>query len=383
MFDQSTSELEISPKTQDREYQILGQPISIRKTEKEWVPWSTEWLLSEYTKATDKLIGLLDGTISYNGTVYEHTEGNNFNVQKKDLPPPKAVVYLDKSARPVEWMVRELWPLLARQPGTSYAEGVVPPRPDSHYLNIDRIDWLKMMNVPPELLQDAPNEYVDFSKIDKEHIERIRALYSTAQITEQNLSEVWNHPTIFDGKHIMVVDEVKTSGRTLEIAQKLLSMAVPEATFSGHHWTKPKQVILNGGIPDKKTGRQQFTTAWVPIWYKEEKYSEGRGVSERDPEWPEKVEELGQEVSNVAKIGRYVLSTPTHNPATLEREIDAKANALREDFKQLAKDLGQHKVLYRPDPNRDPDDFRERVEAINQMSFDEWRKKRDQLEPKY
>ena len=46
------------------------------------------------------------------------------------------VVFLDKSARPVAWMVRSLWPLLGID-----EEGKHIPVPEMRFVNIDREQW--------------------------------------------------------------------------------------------------------------------------------------------------------------------------------------------------------------------------------------------------
>lgn len=226
MAEQSNGELKTSPEHFTKHYKVLGE-----KTIVDGMPWSTEWLLSEYLQCTDRLIGKMDGTIPLdNVDVYMSSE-TGIRGEKRDLPPPASVIYLDKSARPVEWMVHKLWPILARKPQTPYSENNIPKEPKRYFLNIDKKDWLVRMGVPRKYLEDAPEELIDITKIDKKHLARIRALYSTVSIDEHNLDDAWNHPTIFDGQHVMIIDEVASSGQSLKIAQKLLAMAIP-AQFS-------------------------------------------------------------------------------------------------------------------------------------------------------
>src|SRR3954469_6875014 len=47
-------------------------------------------------------------------------------------------IFLDKSARPVEWLVRELWDELAP---TDPDTGKTVPKPEMKFLNIDREQW--------------------------------------------------------------------------------------------------------------------------------------------------------------------------------------------------------------------------------------------------
>jgi hypothetical protein len=342
--------------------------------------WNLEWTLSEYIKQTDGLIGKMDGTIPLKGARVYKAEKDGLTEERRDLLPPDSIIYLDKSSRPVEWAVRELWSTLARTPGTEYVDWSIPKRPDSHFLNIDKIDWLKRMGIPSEHLEDAPLSMVNIAKLDKEHLARIRALYSTAKISEGNVNDAWNHPTIFGDKHIMVVDEVESSGHTLRLAQMMLSAAMPEATFSGQYWLRPRKVPLNNGVPDPKDGKVQFRMAWVPVWYSSD-ISAGRGVSDARLDWPEIASKQGHHVSRYAGIGRYVLSTPSHDYDSLQKGQDMRAQRLRQDFKKLGEDLLHHKVLYRPSTEREEENMVERVEQINGMSIDEWKKKRDAVQP--
>lgn len=324
--------------------------------------WTTERLLSEYVRCTDGLIGKIDGSIPL-----KDKEGHV-------LSPPTSIVYLDKSARPVEWMVRKLWPMLA----ISTSEGSIPEKPKDYFLNIDKEDWLNRMRVPLQYIQDPPEKLIDLDKIPdlQEHLSRIRGIFSKARIDEDNLSEVWNHPTVLDGQHVLIVDEVASSGKTLKIAQMLLSRAIPEATLSQTYWAKPARVPLNKGVP--VDGRMQFKIEWVPVWYHPEKGS-GKGISDRDYKWPEHAKEQGYDVSRYSRLGRYVLSTPTHDPITYEYGVDTMAVNIRQDIEQIADDLRNHNILYLPSTDRSPKDQIQRAQFFNRMSFEDWKQKRDEL----
>src|SRR3989344_8440513 len=110
--------------------------------------WTTEWTLSEYVKCTDGLIGKMDGTIPLRQSVVYVWDGDRLKEERRDLQPPTSVIYLDKSARPVAWLVRNLWPGLARVTGTEYSDNQIPPRPREYFLNIDKNDWLARMDIP-------------------------------------------------------------------------------------------------------------------------------------------------------------------------------------------------------------------------------------------
>lgn len=343
--------------------------------------WSTERLLATYVSCTDNLVGKFDGSIPLDGAVayrYDRS-GQRIVAERKDLPPPTSVVYLDKSARPVEWLVRGLWDTLATP-----QKGAMPKQPDSFFLNIDKKAWLRRMGVPPQYLENPPPELVNLAKVENlgDHLARIRALFSTAEIDEERLNEVWKHPTRLDGQHVMIIDEIKSSGQTLNISMMLLSLAFPEATFSGSYWAIPSQVVLNRGVP--VDGQYQFQRDWVPVWYSDRRES-GRGISGRDPQYPEKSEKDSSEARRKTKIGRHILSTPPHDPKTFERVQDREAEQLRRDIRRLRDDLRGRKVLYIPSgerPSKSKGQFSELVRRIQDMTgldFDHWRERRDAL----
>jgi hypothetical protein len=333
-------------------------------------------MLSEYVKCTDELIGRMDGSIRLAAVPVHVLEAGRWVTIERDLPPPTAMLWLDKSARPVSWLTRAFWPLLA---GDARSMGRRPPRPRDYYLNIDKEDWLHRMGVAPADIQDAPAGAIDLTRIDAEHIDRIRAIFSTIRVDEDGLGQAWDQATLLDGQHVMIVDEVRSSGRTLQIALQLLSHAIPDATFSGQHWASPPPVPLNRGA--QVGGRLQFAVEWVPVWYEQSRES-GRGVGPRDAGYPERAAAIGQRVSRYAKLGRYVLSTPPHDPTSLRRVVDERACDLRDDISRLVGDVADRRVLYRPSPAREAGDFEQRIVRIAGIGFDEWRRERDRLAPR-
>lgn len=363
MAESSTDKIQ---KEQDRssgEYKFLrAENQKVIKTE-----WSQKWLLSEYVRFTDGLIGYMDGTIS-----------------KDNAYPPDSVIYLDKSARPIQWLVNKLWPLLARKPGANFEDGEIPPKPREYFVNIDKVDWLKKMGVPEKYIEDAPNELIDINKIGRAELARLRALFChlpSDETEEEILASIWNRPTIFEGQHVLIVDEVKSSGKTLEMALMLLRAAIPEATFNGGYWATPPQEILNSGVVDKETRKLQFQMKWAAIWY-DEKSASGRGVGDKNRRWVESAQNIGYNPLIKRKIGQDFLSTPSHDPDTLEKISDPKADMLRHDFGLLATDLSQGKILYRPSWNRSIDDRIERIKVMNKMDLKTWKEKVRDLEPR-
>ncbi len=362
---------------QEFQYQELHAENPLDKKE-------NQKLLSTYLQCTDGLIGKLDGTIPLTKqTIYSYNPNENITEETKDLPPPQTVLYLDKSGRPISWLVNELWEQLARQPGTKFEDNQIPQAPSTKFINIDKEDWLRMMGVPKQHIQDATEQELDFSKINPQKITRIRALFSTYPITENNLEEAWKHPTSLDGQHVMILDEVKSSGMTLEIAKRLLAMAIPEATFSGQYWATPPRKALNNGMP--VDGNIQYSIEWVPVWY-DAQTALGRGIGDREPYWPEIIESQGKEATRLSRIGRNILSTPPHNPNSSKLEPDKKSIRIRQDFHTMAQSLKEGKLLYIPSsdrPSTTDEEFEQIVSRIyhlnHGLSFEEWKKKRDAL----
>lgn len=226
------------------------------------------------------------------------------------------VVWLDKSARPVYWMVRRLWEDLS----TKKSDGTIPSLPASKFLNIDRLPWLQATGInTTEIDADTANQF-DINNLHfndetpRQSIGKIRGLFvdhhytdsdgRKHQLTEENFDDmVWRMPlqkTLQNQgelpPHLLVVDEVKSSGATINIAQQVLSAALPEVVVSTAHWQNGKS------------------------------------------------DELG--------------------------------HSIRRDIDLLARELGKT-VLYRPSPNRMPQDQIKRIEEINSMSFADWQKKMD------
>ncbi len=346
---------------------------------------SSEGTLSEYVKNTDYIIGLLDGSIPITGSsltvdkdklledgkvVFEKSE-----IVPESLTPPHKVVWLDKSARPVYWMVRELWDQLGT---TDYG---VAKRPRSQFLNIDRIPWLHRSGIKTSEIDADRSDQFDINNIGsdeysvKRHLGIIRGLFvdtsrtdesgKKIELTLENFDdEVWNMP-LRDLKkgdigelkpHILVVDEVKSSGSTARIAQELLAAALPEATVTTAHWQN-----------DKSAKTTAHSKGWVPVWYSD-KVLDGRGVGNVSAAYYR-----DSNVNFIQKQAHTVLSTPFVNPFTRERQVDIKAHNLRNDIKLLAKKLVSSEVLYRPSPARI--NKIERIEHVTGLSFDEWRKK--------
>lgn len=306
---QTPLESEISPtRSEARDYTILHEH---RRTDDSFK--SLEELEMEYVELTDKLIYKM----THGDMVSEHGE--------RVRVIPTKVIFLDKSARPLAWLVRDLWDTLAPEPGSD----TIPKRPDFKFLNIDRLQWREQLDPNKTLGYDA-------DRLTDEQVEGLRSLYNPkhdGSLTAENE---------LDDEVIMIVDEVKSSGDTLTIAEAIVQRAFPTSKVFGAYWMEK--------IVTKKDGSQG--NADLPVWYRDDstdaKLTVGRGVgNRRDP-------------SRMTHPSQYFLSTRLP-------EMDQRALRLREDFKTLTSALKDREVSYIP--FKDREDEEERSKEINGTSL--------------
>ncbi|MFZ1302020.1 MAG: hypothetical protein WAQ27_05625 [Candidatus Microsaccharimonas sp.] len=278
---------------------------------------SVEELEMEYVDLTDGLIQKMTHGI-------ETTPGSG------EFVLPTKVIFLDKSARPLAWLTRELWDTLAPEPGSTE----VPKIPDFKFLNIHRDPWKDMMdpNGLNTYTPGAPN-FFDASHLPDKYIKGLRSVY------DHDNGGSFEVPNEMDGQVILVVDEVRGSGATLAVATELLQTAFPTSIVSGTHWMDE----MRDG-----THRDQ------PPWYRNDetniKLTPGRGVGNRAP--------------RDDKPWTHFLSTPFKEP-------DQRANRLREDFKKLATSLKDKEILYVPLASGWDQDQEARAEHLNERSVRE------------
>ncbi|MEX2209368.1 MAG: hypothetical protein WD603_02545 [Patescibacteria group bacterium] len=370
-------------------------------------------ILQKTVSQTDKIIGVLDGSIApesgASGKVYHAAPDKELlpgvpaieRTAPDELPGlsrPDVAVYLDKSGRPVSWLVRKLWGQLA----TPGPDGTVPPPPESRFFNIDRIDWLRRVGVPEHEIEGAGPEGFEMGRIAenpsavRELVGRFRLPFvegrrseegpdgqqRTVTLNESNwLDEVWKMPlkpvrrtdgTEGPPRHIVAIDEMKSSGATLHIARELLATALPEVSVSGTHWSTPKKKSI--GI-DKETGEIQTTEETAPPWYRRD-LEAGRGVGDLD----RKRYTDSEGNWKVRLTGEVALSTPLTDIEG-KRIRDQRAERLRRDIDHLARDLAKRRVLYVPSMKRRPEDSRARIESLNGISFEAWQRHRNIVPP--
>jgi hypoxanthine phosphoribosyltransferase len=249
-------------------------------------------------------------------------------------------VFLDKSARPVAWLMHALWDQLApRKPdGSSY------PEPAIKFLNIDREQW-------GAIVGDNETSRIDIKAIPQKRIDELKKVMAPV---DELLDEKGPAPetSLLTGKKVMVIDEISASRATLNISEGILKRAFPDAAITATAWMDG-QAELN-----PKSGQQ--TNTKNPVWYNERKVT-GRGVGNRD------TTRAAQSHSGRSRIGRYWLSTPFKEP-------DTEGIQLRKEMSQIARDLEQHRVLYRPSTwSPDIDPFEARIKRINNITLEQYK----------
>ena len=242
--------------------------------------WNIERTLSTYVSLTGELISKIDGTTN--------ATANSENYDKTDC-----VVYLDKSARPVSWLVNTFWDTFSKE-----------KRPESKYLLIDREDWFQYSNTDVDSggYIRGTNELArgsDFKKnmdnLPPETYARIRSLFIPGGIKNEDPDEIMATPTGLEGKNLLVVDEVGHSGSTIEIARLLLQKALPEAKAiqTAYFWTE-------------KGPNGEMT---VPLWY-ESGISEGRGIGEKNSKFfEERHKKFNTDITRAQSFGSVVLGS--------------------------------------------------------------------------
>lgn len=275
-----------------------------------YVSLSPVGLRARYVTLTDRLVMRLEGS---------------------DGSRPDQVLFLDKSGRPVAWLVKALWPVLAREPGSRYRDGRVPPLPGMRFANIDREQWWDMTG-------GTEMGRVDVSRVPDDAIGSLRSVFLRREPRESE--SPFDVESLLDGQSILVVDEVSNTGDTLLIATGLVRRAFPGCEVAGEHWMTPGSVRDRSGMA---------RTADVPVWYRSDTWA-GRLVGNRmDP--------LNPAVSWRGRRGALFSSTRPRVP-------DEAGLRLRREVTWLAADVAAGRLLAAPSSLRDPDDWVERVEAL-------------------
>ncbi len=300
--------------------------------------------LIHYVQDTALLISVIDGTAAVDGM----GPGKPFD----------HVVYLDKSARPVSWLVGLFWKEFAAADGS----GRAAERPPHSYINIDRAPWFRKAGI--DVTDDGRRKsngelatYADFlqriSAITSRHLAEIRALYIPGGIGTEDVEQIMESPTSLDGRRILIVDEVSRTGATLDIAVKLYQMAFPKAgEIAGAYFWHPKEKPLI-------VGNENVLTS-LPVWYDPDTL-EGRGIGGISesyyrkryqyylalfPEHPE----IAIRKLRAQAFSASVFSAPllTEDGRVLDLKEEKKSRALCRDFLRLFREYTAGRILFSP-----------------------------------
>ncbi|MBA3757987.1 hypothetical protein H0X09_03975 [Candidatus Saccharibacteria bacterium] len=308
--------MELLPSSGDN-YDIESSvtPENENKNENKYEVLTTPELRAEYLRLTDGLI-----------------------CQMVDKGTDVAI-FLDKSARPVAWMVNELWDVLAPSRDLS---GEPLKKPEIKFLNIDREQWGAILGRSEDEVGG-----INVDNLPPKRLEELRDLYAPIKGHSDKEDQ-----SLLSGKNVMVVDEVRVSGDTAEMAHKILAKAFPDAKhISKAYW-------MDGGVKgNDRTGVR--TNTQLPVWYSDRETT-GRLVGNRD------TSRSGASNSSRQRTGKYWLSAPF-------REPDLKGRQLKREVYQLAEDLRNHKLLYMPSGSWEPiEPVDDRIERINGIGIEQY-----------
>ena len=292
-----------------------------------------------YLTETARLISVIDGRLN-SGIPYDH------------------IVYLDKSARPVSWLVNMFWDEFALKD----ENGVPFKRPKHSYINIDRAPWFRNVgiNVNDDGRQKEDGElatYGDFvnniNNLSQRHLAEIRALYIPGGIEEESIEWVMSHPTILDTKNVLIVDEVSRTGATLDIAKHRFRLAIPDAeNISGVYFWHPGEPLL-------KLGEEVVLTS-LPVWYDPTTLT-GRGIGSPDPYYYRKLYENymvqgdGNKSIDIQKLRTHAFSSSVFSAPLLDESgefiglsSEGKTRMLCNDFRHIYEEYKAGHVFFNP-----------------------------------
>lgn len=284
----------------------------------------------EYVRLTEKLIAK---------TLYEGKD---------------ELVFLDKSGRPVAWLMRSLWPTLGFKDFDENGKPIIEPLPGMKFLNIDREQWEPMMGRS----EGKDGEGITLKYVPEDTIDSLTGLMAEKTLGPDEYVPK-DEPTFFDDKNVLIVDEVSASGDTLRMAQALLGKAFKKAaSIEGVHWMAPETVY------DKKSGGTK--NAKLPIWYSDSTPF-GRLVGNRDSV------KSRSSFSTRQRRGGQFLSSRFNEP-------DRMGITLRKEIARLGEDVANGNMPVVPSRDRPDDDayYENYMQHVNQLTPKEFSSLRQQ-----
>lgn len=289
---------------------------------------------------------------------------------KESKEPYDHVVYLDKSGRPVAWLVGAFWDEFAPEnPETK--EPV--KQPGQSFIAIDRQRWFNLSNtdiLPGEHIRRPDDSVVlatfdDFNAdgVDPEYFAKLRSLYLKDGITgNETPEEIMHTPSTLDGKRVLIVDEVKRSGATLDIAEWLFKNAFPDTKFDqAYFWNRSEK-----DVKDSKGNVTDVIVGSIPIWYNHT--NEGRGVGDINPPFYDERAEQFIEQHPDKDPGRVKAQAYGSEflgaIADLDKETKHSSRALAQEIVKMADDYHAGKILMSTPVNYNIDKFIDHYENL-------------------
>lgn len=244
------------------------------------------------------------------------------------------VIYLDKSARPVCWLVNVFWDDFSSS-----------ERPPHSFLSIDRAEWFRRVGLNSSIDgrdRDTLDLFTpgDFAQradsVSLADRASIHALYVDDGVNTEDPDAILDLPTSLDGKRVLIVDEVSRTGSTLEIAATVLKQAIPNvaevATYEFYH--------KHGVVSNNQTGERELSDA--PIWYNRDRV-EGRGIGEIRPDhYEQRYLEHPNPRTLAQRLGARVLASPID----LRQEAGQASRELAREIKQMRRDFDAGKIFF-------------------------------------
>ncbi|MDO4508151.1 MAG: hypothetical protein Q4B65_02080 [Candidatus Saccharibacteria bacterium] len=281
--------------------------------------------------------------------------------ESEEEPAYDHVIYLDKSARPVSWLVNIFWDDFSDK-----------KRPAHSYLAIDRADWFTEVGMDTSddgrYRSDSDGHtrgdkatFEDFKKhadkLPPETFAAVRALFIPEGIESEDPKTIMETPTPLDGKRILIVDEVGRTGATQKIAQYLVERALRSSDSNIPRAKVDTTTYWDSGVIIAKNGESDMASS--PVWYQTD-IEYGRGIGDRDPEYFEERYEQDPSPKNRARrLGAKVLGRPLN----LAEEPGQLSRGLAKEFKKMHEEYRAGHILMRHPAKYDQEKWIEKLEG--------------------
>jgi len=264
------------------------------------------------------------------------------------------LIFLDKSARPVSWLMRSLWPTLGVKGFDDEGNPIPAPMPEMKYANIDREQWAPLMG-----RSEVSSGRITLDNVPPDTIDSLTGLYAVKAF-DMLMPISKDEPTMLDDQNVLIVDEVKSSGDTVVMAELLFKKAFKNAkSITSTYWMTPETKY------DKKSGG--MINAETPIWYDKNQIM-GRLVGNRDFTRSSNSDSIRQ------RRGAQFLSYPFRDNKG-KTIVDKSGVKLRKEMYQLGKEVANglmpvmENAQYRPDDDRFHEMFMHHVNGLSDQEF--------------